>query len=121
MSQKVKCFPESNIEFPQCPNCGSEHANRIGNALIPGEGYDENASGVFQCGHCRNEYQFLKLQVEQVYSPKPPCPACGSFHTKTIKTGLVKRYHVCLGPKCGKSFKTIRPPNERLSRQSNAG
>ena len=105
-----------NLENPECPNCGSEHAIRIGSAMLPGDGYDVRASGVFGCGHCRNEYQFLKLLVEQVFSPKAPCPTCGSFLTKAIKTGVVKRYHVCLNPQCRTSFKTLRPPNERLSR-----
>lgn len=113
--------PGQNVENPECPTCGSEHAIRISDALLPGDGYDEKDSGVYRCGHCGNEYQFLKVLIEQVFSPKAPCPACGSFHTRALKTGIVRRYHVCLNRGCGKSFRTIRPPNERQSRQANAG
>lgn len=115
MSQKP------NIEYPECPNCGSEHAIRICDTVLPGDDYDANESGVYRCGHCRNEYQFLKQIVEQVFSPKAQCPHCRTFNTRAIKTGDVRRYHICLNAKCKRSFRTIRPPNERMSRQVDAG
>lgn len=108
-----------NLEYPECPNCGSDDTIRIGNAPVSEDDY-EAESGVFRCGFCRNEYQFLKPKpvVEQVFSPKACCPHCKSFRTQMVKTGIDKRYHVCLSPGCNKSFKTLRPEGERLSRQS---
>jgi len=105
--------------FPECPNCGSEHAVRIGDTIVP-DYCDTKASGIFRCGHCRNEYEFLKPEQPKVFSPKAQCPACGSYSTAAVKTGKVYRYHVCLSQRCLRSFKTVRPPNERQSRLSNS-
>lgn len=110
-----------NTEFPECPHCGSEDAVRISAASLPDDSYDNKASGVFRCGHCRDEYQFLKPPEpetkEQEFSPTAQCPHCRSFKTKAVKTGIVRRYHICLDPSCRKSFRTLRPTNERRSRQ----
>ena len=110
-----------NTEFPECPHCGSDDAVRISGAVLPDDSYDPKASGTFRCGRCRTEYQFLKPgepeTKEQVFSPTAQCPSCQSFKTKAVKTDVVRRYHICLNPVCRKSFRTVRPTNERRSRQ----
>lgn len=108
-----------NIDYPECPRCGCDDAKRISAASLPDDSYDAAASGVFRCGHCREEYQFLKLSEvkEQVFSPTAQCPHCGSFKTKQVKTGIVRRYHICLNATCLKPFRTLRPVNERRSKQ----
>ena len=107
-----------NTEFPECPHCGSEDAKRISGTVLPDDTYDAKESGVYRCGHCREEYQFLKPEVkEQEFSPTAQCPHCQSFKTKAVKTGIVRRYHLCLDPRCLKPFRTVRPTNERRSRQ----
>lgn len=110
-----------NIQNPECPNCGSEHAVRISETALPDDTYDSKLSGIYRCGHCRDEYQFLKpLEVPvapQVFSPTACCPKCRSFKTKTVSVHTVKRYHVCLEQTCRHSFTTVRPANERLSRR----
>lgn len=110
-----------NVDYPECPQCGSDDAARISGAVLPDDSYDPKASGTFRCGHCRTEYQFLKPvepeTKEQVFSPTAQCPSCKSFKTKAVKTDVVRRYHICLNKTCGKSFRTLRPTNERRSRQ----
>lgn len=108
-----------NTEYPECPHCGSDHAIKVSSAMLTDDSYDPKESGVFRCGHCREEYQFLKAieAREQVFSPTAECPHCKSFKTKAVKTGIVRRYHVCLNPKCLKAFRTLRPTNERRTRQ----
>ncbi len=109
-------FQNGGVELcPTCPNCGSEHAVRIGDTALP-DYSDEQASGVYRCGHCRNEYEFIKPLETRAYSPSAQCPVCDSYHTKCVKTGRVNRYHICLNAKCCKPFKTVRPANERLER-----
>lgn len=112
-----------NIEYPECPHCGSDRSEKIGSAALPDESFDAKASGIFRCGHCREDYQFLKPlpAKEQVFSPTAQCPHCSSFKTKAVKTGIVRRYHICLDPKCLKPFRTVRPMNERRSRQERTG
>ncbi len=113
----IQRIPAQNTDTPECPNCGSEHAIRIEDAMLPGDGYDVKESGVFRCGRCRNEYQFLKLEQQQVFAPNAQCPACGTYRTKISSVHPVLRYHTCLEPKCQKAFKTFRPQNERQSRR----
>lgn len=122
----------SNIEEPECTSCGSQWALRISDAPEADDTCDVQASGIYRCGHCKNEYQFLKLPTvavplkelvqvtpgsPQVFSPTACCPKCRSFKTKTISVHTVKRYHVCLEQTCRHSFTSVRPPNERLSRR----
>lgn len=113
------CFPAINLQNPECPRCGSKHAIRISGAALPDETFDDKASGIFRCGHCREEYQFLALlpaqTKPQVFSPTACCPGCSSWKTKTVSVHTVKRYHICLD--CKRSFTTVRPANERLSRR----
>jgi transcription elongation factor Elf1 len=103
-------------QMPECPHCGSEQATRVSAVPLPDDSYDRHASGIYRCGHCREEYQFLKPLATQTYSPTAECPACKSFHTRTISVHAAVRYHLCLNRKCGHSFKTVRPPTERLTR-----
>ena len=106
-----------NIETPECPNCGSGYAIRIGDTILPDDDYCPQDSGIYRCGHCQNEYQFLRQIIAQVFSPKASCPYCKSYKTKALTTKATIRYHICLNDRCQKPFKTIRPPNERRSRQ----
>lgn len=106
------------IEYPECPHCASDQATRISPAVLPDDRYDDEESGVYRCGHCRNEYQFLKLIVEQEFAPTAQCPKCGSYKTKTFSVHNVRRYHLCEEPNCKKSFRTVRPPTERRSRRA---
>lgn len=101
---------------PECPHCGSHHAERISATAIPDDTYDPAASGIYRCQHCREAYQYLKLLKVQTFSPKAQCPRCASFRTKTVSVHPVMRYHLCLEPACRHSFKTVRPSTERASR-----
>lgn len=115
--QKKKSVPAHS--FPTCTKCGSDYAIRLGDPVLPDDRYDDEESGMYRCGHCRTEYMYLHMHVQrELQNGAEKCPKCSSYKTKTFSVHTVVRYHVCLEPKCQKSFKTVRPANERRSRRS---
>ena len=113
------CVPAHNIEFAQCPCCGSDEATRISDAVVPNDSFDAAGSGVYRCKFCRTEFQFLKpiARPEEsrtrpmrggTFSPNAKCPKCGKHKTMVTSTRSYKRYHICLDSRCQCAFFTIR-------------